>query len=59
MRFRGLERLRSSVEAYLFPQVGGVTVSVATGINSGDTIPDIVGRADDALYVARERAETR
>lgn len=50
-----LERLRSSVEAYLFPQVGRVTVSVGyTGINSGDTIPDIVDRADDALYVAKE-----
>lgn len=49
-----LERLRTGVEAHTFPQVGTVTVSIGyTGIQSSDTIPDIVGRADDALYVAK------
>ncbi|WP_374477371.1 GGDEF domain-containing protein [Zoogloea sp.] len=55
-----LERLRASVEGHLFPQVGTVTVSVGyTGINSSDTIPDIVGRADDALYFAKENGRNQ
>ena len=50
-----LDRLRAAVEAYAFPQVGTVTVSIGyTGIQPNDTIPDIVGRADDALYVAKD-----
>jgi diguanylate cyclase (GGDEF)-like protein len=50
-----LERFRIAVENYQFPQVGQVTVSIGyTCIDAQDTIPDIVGRADDALYVAKE-----
>lgn len=50
-----LERFREAVENYRFPQVGQVTVSVGyTCIDAQDTIPDIVGRADDALYMAKE-----
>ena len=37
-----------------------MTVSVGyTGINSSDTIPDIVGRADDALYFAKENGRNQ
>jgi predicted signal transduction protein with EAL and GGDEF domain len=55
MKLRGPRALAAGVEDHLFPQVGTVTVSVGyTGINSSDTIPDIVGRADDALYFAKE-----
>lgn len=50
-----LERFRARVEAHAFPQVGTVTVSVGyTGIGASDTLPEIVGRADDALYGAKE-----
>lgn len=50
-----LERFRRAIEAYDFPQIGRVTASIGyTMIKAGDTIPDIVGRADEALYVAKE-----
>ncbi|MDD3325885.1 MAG: GGDEF domain-containing protein [Zoogloea sp.] len=52
---RALERFRQAVEGYAFPQIGQVTASIGyTLIKPDDTIPDIVGRADDALYVAKE-----
>lgn len=51
---QALERLRETVEHYPFPQVGQVTVSMGyTHIRSQDTIPEIVGRADEALYFAK------
>lgn len=50
-----LERFRRAVEDYSFPQIGRVTASIGyTMIKPEDTIPEIVGRADDALYVAKE-----
>ncbi|WP_298596378.1 GGDEF domain-containing protein [Zoogloea sp.] len=52
---RALERFRQAVEGYAFPQIGQVTASIGyTMIKPDDTIPEIVGRADDALYVAKE-----
>lgn len=51
---QALERLRESIQHYPFPQVGQVTVSMGyTHIRSQDTIPEIVGRADEALYYAK------
>ncbi|MBS0346704.1 MAG: GGDEF domain-containing protein [Proteobacteria bacterium] len=51
---QALERLRATVEHYTFPQVGQVTISMGyTHIRSQDTIPEIVGRADEALYFAK------
>ena len=50
-----LERFRRAIEAYDFPQIGQVTASIGfTMIKADDTIPEIVGRADEALYVAKE-----
>jgi diguanylate cyclase (GGDEF)-like protein len=49
-----LERLRSAVEAYDFPQVGRVTISVGyTQITSGDVATTCVERADAALYYVK------
>jgi diguanylate cyclase (GGDEF)-like protein len=50
-----LERFRASVEAFSFPQVGQVTVSIGfTAIAPGDTGSNAFGRADQALYVAKK-----
>jgi diguanylate cyclase (GGDEF)-like protein len=49
-----LERLRASIEAYPFPQVGHVTISVGyTRIDSRDVGTTCVERADAALYYAK------
>ncbi|MBS0352574.1 MAG: GGDEF domain-containing protein [Proteobacteria bacterium] len=57
---QALERLRETVEHYPFPQVGQVTISTGyTYIRSQDTIPEIVGRADEALYFAKENGRNR
>ncbi len=50
-----LENFRRAVEAYRFPQVGRVTVSIGyTCIIAGDNSSDAFGRADQALYVAKQ-----
>ncbi|WP_161493314.1 GGDEF domain-containing protein [Zoogloea sp. LCSB751] len=55
-----LERLRETIESYPFPQVGQVTVSMGyTHIRPQDTIPEIVGRADEALYFAKENGRNQ
>lgn len=55
-----VERFRQSVEDYPFPQVGRLTVSC--GINpmdSYDHIASMIGRADQALYYAKEQGRNR
>jgi diguanylate cyclase (GGDEF)-like protein len=48
------ERLRASVEAYAFPQVGRVTISLGyTQIDPQDVPTTCVERADAALYYAK------
>lgn len=48
---RAFERLRSSVAAYAFPQVGRITVSVGfTELKPGDTPSSAFERADKAVY---------
>jgi diguanylate cyclase (GGDEF)-like protein len=54
------ERFRAAVEAFDFPQVGRVTVSVGfTTLLAGDAGSSAFGRADDALYVAKRRGRNQ
>ena len=49
-----LERLRASIEAHEFPQVGRVTISLGyTQINRDDACTNCMERADNALYFAK------
>ena len=49
-----IERFRVSVEAYHFPQVGRITVSVGfAAVNSFESPVVILGHADQALYYAK------
>ncbi len=51
---RAFERLRTSVAAYAFPQVGRITVSVGfTELKPGDTPSSAFERADKAVYWAK------
>ena len=55
-----LERLRSAIERHRFPQVGTVTVSVGwTRIRQHDAPTDAIGRADMALYLAKDSGRNR
>jgi len=48
------ERLRRNVEAYAFPQVGSITVSIGfTELKVGDTPSGAFERADKAVYHAK------
>ena len=54
------ERFRRQVEAYAFPQVGHVTVSIGfTRIKFGDTPSVILDSADEALYWAKEHGRNQ
>jgi len=49
------ERFRAAVEDYAFPQVGRVTISMGfTAIRHGDAGSNAFGRADEALYFAKQ-----
>ena len=56
-----LERFRHTIETYQFPQINTVTISIGvTNINSEFAIPsNIVGRADKALYCAKEQGKNQ
>jgi diguanylate cyclase (GGDEF)-like protein len=54
-----LERFRSNVENYSFPQVGKVTVSIGFAAISLETPVVILGHADQALYHAKENGRNR
>ena len=54
------ERFRANVEAYAFPQVGRVTVSIGVAtLRPQDTGSSAFGRADQALYVAKREGRNR
>lgn len=53
------DRLREKVEAYHFPQVGRITVSLGFVNISSDTPVVILGHADQALYYAKEHGRNR
>jgi diguanylate cyclase (GGDEF)-like protein len=55
-----LERFRTVVEAYEFPQIGRKTVSVGVAEITGDDAAHVVvERADKALYYAKEHGRNR
>ena len=55
-----LDRFRRTVEEYQFPMVGKITVSVGfTRISYFDNPPDLVDRADKALYFAKEHGRNK
>ena len=53
-------RFRTSVEGHEFPQVGTVTCSIGfTQVSNMDVPTDVVGRADEALYYAKEHGRNQ
>ncbi len=57
---KALERFRTSVEKYQFPQIGRITVSIGFVRISNQPIPaQILGHADEALYYAKEHDRNR
>ena len=55
-----LERLRSNVEAFEFPQVGKVTVSIGyTCVKPVQMISTLTDAADKALYFAKEHGRNQ
>ena len=53
-------RFRMSVERHEFPQVGKVTCSIGfTAVSAMDVPTDVVGRADEALYFAKENGRNQ
>lgn len=55
-----LERFRRAIEAYPFPQVGKVTVSIgAVQIQANELPTTLIGRADQALYFAKEHGRNQ
>ncbi len=57
---QALERFRQLFAAYEFPQIGAKTVSIGVvGIDPGDTVANVVVRADKALYYAKNNGRNR
>ncbi len=57
---KSLERFRATVEAFEFPQVGRVTVSIGyTRVHAGDNGSVAFGRADEALYIAKRHGRNQ
>lgn len=55
-----LERLRSTTEGHLFPQVGKITISVGfSEIRTGDSPSGAFERADKAVYYAKEHGRNQ
>ena len=56
----GFERFRRTVEEHEFPQVGQVTCSIGfTAVSPLDVPTDALGRADEALYYAKEHGRNQ
>ena len=54
------ERLRHNTEAYVFPQVGHITLSAGfTEVLPGDSPSDAIERADRAVYCAKARGRNQ
>ncbi|MBS0294556.1 MAG: GGDEF domain-containing protein [Proteobacteria bacterium] len=56
---QALERLRLAIQSHVFPQIGQVTVSIGfVALHAGSPV-EILGRADQALYHAKESGRNR
>ena len=54
------ERIRRVVEQHLFPQVGRVTISVGAKVAAeGEETQDLIKRADEAMYAAKNNGRNR
>lgn len=54
------ERLRARVEGYVFPQVGGISVSIGfTRVCENDTPTDAFDRADQAVYWVKQNGRNQ
>ncbi|AVO50742.1 GGDEF domain-containing protein [Melaminivora suipulveris] len=51
---QALDRLRAAIAGHEFPQVGQITVSIGFAAAHGGAPVEILGRADQALYHAKE-----
>ncbi|MBL4760422.1 MAG: GGDEF domain-containing protein [Mariprofundaceae bacterium] len=55
-----LQRFRSAVEVYNFPQIGHITVSIGfVDINMGDLPSSIIDKADKALYYSKQNGRNQ
>lgn len=55
-----LDDFRATVQSTIFPQVGRVTISIGVaGFGANDTGASAFGRADEALYVAKQRGRNQ
>jgi diguanylate cyclase (GGDEF)-like protein len=58
--WRMLDGFRAAVQSAVFPQVGRVTISIGlAGFGPRDTGAAAFGRADEALYVAKQRGRNQ
>ncbi|MOA36854.1 putative diguanylate cyclase YdaM [compost metagenome] len=54
------QKLRHAIEQYEFPEAGRVTASLGvSAYQPGDTVNVLVGRADGALYLAKNNGRNR
>ena len=56
---QALERLRIAVETHVFPQIGHITVSIGFAATQLGSPVEILGRADQALYYAKEHGRNQ
>ncbi|WP_280190382.1 GGDEF domain-containing protein [Delftia sp. PS-11] len=56
---KALERLRTAVESYEFPQVGRITISTGFAAMGSGAPVEILGQADQALYHAKDSGRNK
>ncbi|MPM84985.1 hypothetical protein SDC9_132062 [bioreactor metagenome] len=56
---QAFERFRAAVEEHMFPQIGGITVSIGFTSTMDGAPVEVLGRADQALYYAKENGRNQ